>query len=300
MSNETNKTLLVKNAVIVKAVVILVVTLVLCVPIDMIQSVLYERESYRSEAISGITSTWGGPQTIVGPVLVVPYQVKQEPYVTNVGGTAVTTNPPPKRVNAFFLPAELKVDSTIKSEKRYRGIYDAVLYSGNFTISGSFAPPELEKAADENILWDEAWISFSFSDLRGVRDTLQLQLGPNKFVLEPGSALPDFNPGVHARIGSKAKTKESLQFSLQLPLNGSEFISFVPLGQQNTVTAAANWPDPGFEGTLLPTERTISKDGFFSKMAAFSLCHKFSSLMERLRQYFSSHSRTNRWFILRR
>jgi inner membrane protein len=265
MINEVKKSLSAKNAVIIKAFVVLAVILVLCVPLSMIQSVLRDREHYHNETISNITSTWGGAQTIVGPVLVVPYLIKQENPVTSADGGGAAATLAPKRVNAYFLPNDLLIESAIKSEKRYRGIYEAVIFSGDFTIRGTFASPNIAKVFDENILWDEAFVSFAVSDLRGVKDTLKLQLDKDSFALEPGVMLSDFPTGVHAPVGSRVKTKDSIPFSLQVSLNGSEAVNFVPLGQQNTVTLTSNWPDPSFEGKFLPTERTVTGEGFSAK-----------------------------------
>ena len=47
--------------------------LLLLAPLAMIRSVLQERLGRRNEAVANITSGWGGDQTIIGPVLIVPY-----------------------------------------------------------------------------------------------------------------------------------------------------------------------------------------------------------------------------------
>src|SRR5438128_1160943 len=71
-------------------------TLILLIPLGMIGDLVQERESRKSEVESAITSQWGGPQTILGPILTVPYR-----YVTE-GGT--DRNPRTATSHLFFLP----------------------------------------------------------------------------------------------------------------------------------------------------------------------------------------------------
>ena len=55
--------------------------LVLLIPLGMIGGLVQEREDRKLEVDSEITSQWGGPQTILGPILTVPYR-----YVTEAAG----------------------------------------------------------------------------------------------------------------------------------------------------------------------------------------------------------------------
>ena len=49
------------------------ITLLLLIPLDMIESLITERKVTRKKAVEDITSKWGSEQTIVGPCLVLPY-----------------------------------------------------------------------------------------------------------------------------------------------------------------------------------------------------------------------------------
>ena len=48
----------------------------LLIPLAMITGVLRERLQRRNEAVTDITSSWGGEQNVIGPVLGIPYQYK--------------------------------------------------------------------------------------------------------------------------------------------------------------------------------------------------------------------------------
>jgi len=62
-----------RYATTIKLVIIGILTLVLLIPLVMIQSLINERQTTRQNAIEEITSKWGGKQTIVGPCFVIPY-----------------------------------------------------------------------------------------------------------------------------------------------------------------------------------------------------------------------------------
>ena len=49
------------------------ITLLLLIPLNMIESLITERKVTRKKAVEDITSKWGSEQTIVGPCLVLPY-----------------------------------------------------------------------------------------------------------------------------------------------------------------------------------------------------------------------------------
>src|SRR5205823_2708764 len=55
--------------------------LILLIPLAMITGVLRERLQRRNEAVADITSSWGGEQNVIGPVLGIPYQWK-DAFVT--------------------------------------------------------------------------------------------------------------------------------------------------------------------------------------------------------------------------
>ena len=45
-------------------------------------------------------------------------------------------------------------------------------------------------------------------------------------------------------------------------MNGSEEISFVPVGRTTFASLSSKWKSPSFDGAFLPSERSVGKDGF--------------------------------------
>ena len=127
-----------KCRVMIKMGAILILILIMMIPLAMIKDTLNERLSRRNSLVNEISSTWGNEQTIIGPVLVIPYTQK---VVTRVAGPQGAEISETVTLKAYFLPSELKINGTLVPEVRQRGIYQAVVYDGKVEISGKFSKP---------------------------------------------------------------------------------------------------------------------------------------------------------------
>lgn len=250
-----------------KLVTVAVLILLLLIPLQMVRSILAERLGRREEAVANITGSWGREQKIVGPVLVVPYRYpvkawKEQPApggrMERVEATEMGY------AKAYFLPASLAVEGQLTPTKLWRGIYEAVVYSGSFQLTGVFEQPDFEGLSipSENVLWDEATVTFAIPDLRGVKEALTLSWGGKRHTLSPGSKVKDVPAGAFSKVGRWPEGSQSLPFKLELTLNGSGGISFAPVGAVTTVRLSSPWPDPSFFGAVLPSERRVGGDGF--------------------------------------
>lgn len=256
-----------QRAIYFKMAVITILILLLLIPLAMIHSVLDERLERRNDAVAEITSVWGGAQNVIGPVLIVPYRysfksLKEQPMPggktekVEVIETAVA--------NAYFLPASLTITGTIQPSERRRGIYKAIVYSGELGLSGQFARPDFGglHVDASDILWDDALVTIAIPDLRGVKETLQLQWGESNISLDPGCKLKGFSSGVYARVDGLRDSQANIPLKLGLTLNGSGGIRFTPVADQNIVKITSPWPDPSFRGAFLPSERNVTSSGF--------------------------------------
>ena len=256
-----------RRAIFFKLIGVTILILLLLIPLRMIHSVLRERLERRHQAVTEITSVWGREQNVIGPVLIVPYryQFKSRKEQPAAGGKIEQVEVVETAVaNAHFLPASLDIQGDITPKQLRRGIYQAVVYTGQLEIAGEFARPDFARMhiGEENVLWDDAVVTFAIPDLRGVKETLQLQWGDQRIPLLPGCKLKGFASGVHARVGGLREGSGSIPLKLALTLNGSGGIRFTPLGDQNRVKLSSPWPDPSFQGAFLPSERTVSAAGF--------------------------------------
>lgn len=255
-----------RRSLVFKLIGVAMIGLLLFVPLNMVRSTLDERKLRYDQAVESVTQTWGASQCISGPVLIVPYSYRPdgtEQKIINgrrldVAMGGVETG------EAYFLPEKLIIGGDLVPSERKRGIYSTLVYAANMTISGKFAAADFDFIGQKNVVpdWDKARVSFTISDLRGAQDNLVLRWGTGSAALQPGArfAANRSQVGVHALV--KAGPGESRDFSLELKLNGSDALHFVPLGRETAVALKSNWANPSFDGAYLPIEREVGADGF--------------------------------------
>ncbi len=242
------------GSVTLKIFAIAALVLLLQIPVFKIQNLIRERETRRDTAVSTANAQWGGAQTILGPIIHIPYKVfiTEEKIVGNQKEVKIREE---KKV-AHFLPKQLGLTSNPNAETRKRGIYALVLYEDKLNMSGSFNFDFSALAIQEqNILWNEAILWLSVGDARGIKEKPLGSGDGEKFELLP----------VQGGLGASIKLKngaKSYSFTIELALNGSEKMLFAPLGEETKVTMKSNWNSPSFTGAFLPDDRTLTRDGF--------------------------------------
>lgn len=256
-----------RRAIFFKMAGVTLLILFLLIPLGMIHSVLSERLERRNDAVADITSVWGREQNIIGPVLIVPYRYtfknwKEQPGADGKIEKVEVTETAVAR--AYFLPASLNVTGDIKPTQLRRGIYQAVVYSGQLELSGWFARPDFDnlRIAEKDVLWEDALVTFAIPDLRGIKETLFLQWGDARIPLVSGCKLKGFSSGIHARVAGLRDCPDEIPLKLKLTLNGSGGIRFTPGASQTSVKLSSPWSNPSFRGAFLPTDRKVGTDGF--------------------------------------
>ncbi len=228
-----------RHRMLVKLASIAVLAGVLLIPLALLMPVVAERAELRDGAVAEIQRDWGAAQRVVGPVLVLPLE----------------------QGFAYAFPDDLRINGDVVPQERHRGIYSAVVYTARFAIAGTFHRPtaaELGMPA-ESIRWDQAYVALAVSDLRGTGSQVSLRWGTETRPMQPGSLLVRWPSGLHAPVPVGT---EPIQFSLELPVHGSEGVRFAPLGVHSEVTLRAAWPHPSFAGAFLPETRDVTDDEF--------------------------------------
>ncbi len=244
------------NSYSVKMVIISFLAILLLIPSFLIQEIINERIKLSEEVKKELYTQWGGNQVVAGPVLNVPFSVT-EPDGTNQETTE-------RKGIAHFLPETLKTDGTLVPETRKRGIYKVVVYEGKLKLSGTFIQPEVSQLDLQNARynWDAAYFTIGISDMRGIKNLPELIINGQKCKVEPGVADTDlFLSGITVNADS-IDLKQPLNFEIELVLNGSEDLSVEALGKTSEVAMKSEWADPGFTGSFLPANRTVTSSGF--------------------------------------
>jgi len=236
------------------------------IPLVLIRGVLAERRMRHHEAIANITSTWGNPQVIAGPLLVVPYQRRVKTWKDQMVNGRLERIELTETVvaRAHFLPTALSITGNVRPDRLHRGIYEALVYRSTLEVTGSFARPSFDewKVAPEDVLWDEAVIAVGISDLRGASETLRMKWGEQLLPLVPAPRTGELGPAVQARLPQTPFAGDATDFEFALNLNGSQSLNFAPFGMETRVRLTSSFPDPSFHGTFLPAQRTVRADGF--------------------------------------
>jgi inner membrane protein len=244
------------NSYSVKMVIISFLAILLLIPSFLIQEIINERIKLSDEVKKELYMQWGGKQVVAGPVLNVPFSVAE----TDGTNQEITE----RKGIAHFLPETLKTNGTLFPETRKRGIYKVVVYEGKLKLNGSFAQPDVTQLDLQNASfnWDAAYFTIGISDMRGIKNLPELVISGKKCKVEPGVADNDlFQSGITVKTDS-IDLKQPLNFEIELVLNGSEDLSVEALGKTSEVAMKSEWADPGFTGSFLPANRTVTANGF--------------------------------------
>lgn len=253
----------VKTSITLKIFTIGILILLLLIPVSMVERLIDERKYRQEEAITEVSSKWGEAQTITGPVLTVPYLTYSKVYESGNTGkyTLVQT-----KAYAHFLPDELNVNGNVVPEKRYRGMYEIIVYNSQVTLNGTFSFPSFQqwKTDPKNVVLDGAFISIGLSDLRSIQKNVAIKWNDKDYFFNPGLESNDvIEKGVSTHLPlNMLDSASSYKFSVNLNFNGSSSLNFVPLGKDTKVNIASTWKDPSFDGAFLPDDRTINEQGF--------------------------------------
>ena len=268
-----------RNKIILKSFWIGILSLLLLVPTLFIQNLVEERQQRQQEAVTEVSSRWAGTQTVTGPVIGIPY----------MAAAAEGSNTGPVKHWAYFLSASLDMSAHIVPEKRYRGIYQVIVYTTELQVRGSFDSLHL---AELNIpagqwLWNEAAVFFDLGDLQGLKEQVRLHLGPALSSAVTGTADLDLVPGKFSTDQFKSAlsaplpgwlsqaTEGPLTFSATVRFKGTGNLSFIPTGRETKVEAFSSWPDPSFTGANLPDLRTVKDSGFIADWRVLALNRSF-------------------------
>ncbi|MEW8628182.1 MAG: cell envelope integrity protein CreD [Candidatus Thiodiazotropha sp.] len=254
-----------KHPLFKKLLVIAVLTLLLMIPVMMIEGVVVERSSYRDEARQSIATSWTGEQKLVGPILVVPYKEHYNLSLWDKKTERYVLKKQTREGRLLVAPELLQIDADVTTETRKRGIYSVPVYHSQLAVSGSFALQKIEafeKSSKHDIEWQQAYLSVLISDVRGVEIQPLLRWQDKKLEFVPDAMLEGTYHGMHASLGVLSHQNDLIDFSFELNMNGMESLQFAPVGKNTRVDIQADWPDPSFFGRYLPSSRAIDGSGF--------------------------------------
>ena len=257
-----------KQSLLMKLLSIGFLVVILMIPTILIRELINERQGRQSEAIAEVSRSWGPEQTVIGPVLTIPYTE----WAEFADGKRTTV----KKL-AHFLPLELKVEGQVNHQTRKRGLYDVILYQSDLKLKGQFEQPDFQALhiSPESVNWDEAMLSVGITGMPGIRQEIACNWNGQSFRMGPGTASAALlASGVRCAVPVDPNGK-SFSFDIPIGLKGHEGLHFGPVGKTTEVALNSDWPSPSFEGAFLPEPRTVNADGFKANWKVLDLNRNF-------------------------
>ncbi|OUS25178.1 cell envelope integrity protein CreD [Gammaproteobacteria bacterium 45_16_T64] len=248
----------------IKIMTITIIGLLLLVPINMVQTKLYERQQYLEQAKSTVASSWTGQQRIITPLIVIPYELSHSapPSGFYPADTAKFSHE-----LGIVLPSNVSGNIAVHNKSVFKGIYEIPVFNSDIHISGLISAEQIQQhIAELSALprfhaLGKPYLSFQISDMRGITNTPTLLINEQSTPLNPGAQLAPLSGGLHSNI-TISDDVEDISFSLNFSLRGMGSFSFIPLADNTEITLQSDWPHPEFIGASLPMNRDISSTGF--------------------------------------
>jgi inner membrane protein len=259
------------DRMLLKIILIGLLSVILLIPQQLILHLVNERYDTSQAAVSEVEQMWSGSQRVIGPVVHIPSRDNQTPDV-------------------YLLPEDFKVKGDLKSENRHRGSFDVTVYTADLNIDGSFKIPSLSDYTEAKYNLNKAEVLISLSDFRGLTENIVFHLNGKDYTMssdkdgEMGSVLRCSVP-VAELMGDSA-----VDYSVRMPLKGSESIMFLPIGNSTSVELTSNCVTPSFQGNFLPVERTVSDSGFTATWKVLALNRDFAQSVTSWSKYVSGNA----------
>lgn len=264
-----------------KFILLGIIIFALLIPTLMVWSLVEDRAKRANIVANEIAQGWGGKQLVNGPYLVIPYTKLESVPITDNNNSQIE-----KRLvtrHAIVSPEKLEINGDIEVEERKKSIYKTQLYHLKSGFKGVFSPTDLSKIIDAGGTPkpEQAFMVIGISDTSGFRSDIDFKLngapagnflaGLNKLSNIENTSyrnLRNYNRnnrinanGVHVLL-NESNVTSGFRFEVNMALNGSRNLAFVPAGKTSQLKLNSNWPHPGFNGRFLPETRSINQEGF--------------------------------------
>ncbi|MFN3388998.1 MAG: cell envelope integrity protein CreD [Allosphingosinicella sp.] len=247
-----------------KLLLAILAALALSIPLFSVWLLVYDRQQQSVHAQQGIAEGWGGPQTIAGPLLVIPYRTTTAEVGTENGREVTRTRESWSQLT--LSPETVEIATEVKPERRERSIYEVVVYEAAVRGTARFAlPADLARfgVAPEDMALDRAELRFGISDPRGLGANPRILVAGQPLRLQPGggTAATGGN-GFFGWVDAAPLAGAPLAVEFAYAFRGNGGLSLAPQAGETSWRVRSAWPHPSFQGSFLPVERTVGEDGF--------------------------------------
>jgi len=249
---------------VARGLLLAALTLALDIPLGLVGRVIADRQAHESEAANNIAESWGRAQTLVGPMIVLPYRPASGTWVR-----ALT-----------LLPEQLSIDGKIVPQQRRRGLFSVTVYAAAVDVVAEFDTRAVREMLTDGqwIDWPAARLNLGLSDPKSI-DATTVDLDGKTVEWTPDT--PTLLASLQAPLAAADLAgRQTLTVRFRVGFAGSDRISFVPLGRRTMAVLASPWPSPSFSGRHLPTEQSVDKDGFSARWTVSALGRGYGQLWD--------------------
>lgn len=248
----------------VKLIVVCGLAVLMIIPALFVWALVEDRTERAADAIKEISSHVGGPQTFLGPVLAIPYNVPAQSPLESA-----------KHGMYLVFPTRASAALNIATEERRRSLFKVPVFRADLKLDGAFDLTGVPAAAPQNaeLDWKRAEVVVGVSDARGALADAILTMDGKTSTLVPAEIAQNILIGADqssqlklvlfgARVEGIATPNAHFDVASTLRFSGAQRIAVLAYGKTTHLVAQGDWPSPGFDGGFLPVLRSVSSNGF--------------------------------------
>ncbi len=237
-----------------KISVIGILIFLLMIGLGFIRSTVAERQAASNGVMNGIAREHVGPQSLIGPVVMVPVRevFPCEGHADKTCGRTGWVSLMPERVDWSGV-------LNVEEGAYQRGIYKAISYRGDLVAQGRFDAARLTAALSPQEVadWSRAEVRVYLADMRGMASPPELTAAHYRGRMD-FPAREEYNPlgmsYTRLTLGDQAQAVLNGDFRVSFRMEGLGGIQLLPVGKDVRWTLRSNWPDAGYHGAALPAK----------------------------------------------
>jgi inner membrane protein len=258
-------------------------TILLLIPLALVEGQIRERSQRQEEVQRNIANSAAGPQTLVGPVILLRTRERVPETRRDADSNLPVTTTKIVEHTQLIAPETLSIDGEAKVETRHRGIYQARLFHLDATSQSHFNVSVPAADAGERLIDAEAVLILGLSDPRGVDSDPDVLINGQHHRFGAGKPAGDALPLAQLSVPlGRLELGKTHRFAVSFPLQltGTTRLSIAPTGETNSIQLKSAWPHPNFGGRFLPRERSVGADGFAARWEISHLARDFTNALQ--------------------
>jgi inner membrane protein len=163
MSDLSTAVKLPSRSIGVKLIVVCFLAVMMTIPAFFVWSLIDDRSHRADEVIGEVSNMVGGEKTFLGPVVAIPYTVREGEDKT-------------KHAVYIVFPTQAAAAADTQTEVRHRSLFKVPVYRSDISFSASFDLAGVPANAPDGAVldWNRAELLIGASDLRGAQSDIVL------------------------------------------------------------------------------------------------------------------------------